>query len=73
MIFSSGFGADRINEFRNGADQIDLISFNMSFSNLTIQVSGGNSIVTSTRFGTGNSITVVGVTDLTASDFLFAG
>ncbi len=73
LLFSSGFGVDTVNNFRNGADKIDLISFNTGFSNLSISVGAGNSIVTSTAiFGAGNSITVTGVTNLTAADFLFA-
>jgi uncharacterized protein YjbI with pentapeptide repeats len=71
LIFSSGFGADIVNNFRDGADKIDLTSFGITFSNLNpITVSGGNSTITATAFGSA-SITVVGVTDLTANDFEF--
>ena len=72
LIFSSGFGMDTVINFRNGADKIDLVSFGIVFNDLTIAPSGGNSTITSTAFGTGNSITVVGVTDLTEGDFVFA-
>ncbi|NJP11807.1 MAG: hypothetical protein HC866_21980 [Leptolyngbyaceae cyanobacterium RU_5_1] len=74
LIFSAGFGADTVLDFRNGADIIDLSSFASitGISNLSIGVSGGNSIINATAFGTGNRITVVGVTNLTTLDFAFA-
>lgn len=72
FVFAPQNGHDKV-DFDKGWDKIDLKAFAAvgihAFTDLDIDVGGGDSIV---RFDTANDITVAGVTDLSAEDFLFA-
>ncbi|SOC45858.1 hemolysin type calcium-binding protein [Rhizobium subbaraonis] len=72
FVFAPQNGHDKV-DFDKGWDKIDLKAFAAvgihAFADLDIDVGGGDSIV---RFDTANDITVAGVTDLSADDFLFA-
>lgn len=75
FIFSGAFGNDRILDFGNGADRIDLrgVASITGFTDLArnhLAVSGENMRITD---GNGNSILLLGVerSDLSADDFLF--
>lgn len=72
FVFAPQNGHDKV-EFDKGWDKIDLKAFAAvgihAFADLDIDVGGGDSIV---RFDAANDITVEGVTDLSADDFLFA-
>ena len=66
---ATGWGYDQIFDFNQGeGDKINLAGAATSFGQLTIYVVSGNTAV---RLG-GDRIDVYGVTNLTASDFLFA-
>ena len=72
FVFSANNGTDTIHDFRHGEDIIELHDIgSASFGAL---ISGGYVATTATdtviTFGT-NTITVIGVTDLSAADFLF--
>jgi Ca2+-binding RTX toxin-like protein len=73
FIFESGFGLDRIVGFEDGGDYIDLKAFTINFGSLTATQSGANTIISSSAFGTGNTITLLSfsATNVDASDFLF--
>ncbi|NVP57818.1 calcium-binding protein [Mycoplana rhizolycopersici] len=72
FVFAPQNGHDKV-DFDKGWDKIDLEAFAAvgihAFTDLDIDVGGGDSIV---RFDAANDITVAGVTDLSAEDFLFA-
>ena len=71
FVFSNNNGTDFIHDFRHGEDKIDLhgIAGVNSFNAITpLEVSGADTVI---RFGS-NTITVIGVTDLAAADFLFS-
>lgn len=71
FVFAPQSGLDTI-DFQQGMDIIDLTALAAtisSFADLDIDVIGQDSIV---RFDTDDNLTVVGVTNLNGSDFLFA-
>ncbi len=72
FVFSANNGADTIYDFRHGEDKIELQGVGVnSFGALSagghLSVAGADSVIS---FGS-NTITLVGVTELTAEDFLF--
>jgi Ca2+-binding RTX toxin-like protein len=76
FIFEGAFGADRIVDFQDGIDFIDLKSFAIAFDSLTIGSSGAggvNTLITSSAFGEGNTITLLNFSSVNvdATDFLF--
>jgi YVTN family beta-propeller protein len=73
FIFASGFGRDRINAFANGADKIDLTAFTTNFGALTVTQNGVDAIISSSVFGSGNTITLTNFTasNVDATDFIF--
>jgi Ca2+-binding RTX toxin-like protein len=70
FVFGGASGKDTIGDFEHGKDVIDVQRLGYTdLLQLTIDVSGGNSIV---HFRGTDQVTVLGVTDLDATDFLFA-
>jgi Ca2+-binding RTX toxin-like protein len=72
FVFSANNGNDTIHDFRQGEDKIELqgvgvASFDALMAGSHLSQDSANSVIT---FGT-NTITVVGVTELTAADFMF--
>jgi Ca2+-binding RTX toxin-like protein len=72
FVFSANNGIDTIHDFRQGEDKIELKGIGVaSFAELMaaphLSQDSTNSVIT---FGS-NTITVIGVTELTAADFLF--
>jgi len=71
FVFAPGNNADTINDFRQtDHDQIDVSAYGFDdIGDLNISVVSGNTVI---DFGSGNSVTLVGITaPLTASDFIF--
>ena len=71
FVFLQGNNADTINDFRQADhDRINVKAYGFDdISDLNITVGGGNTVI---DFGSGNSVTLVGITaPLTASDFIF--
>jgi serralysin len=71
FVFGSRNGDDVIWDFHHGQDAIALIGFGAPgnrFDHLNIDVVDGNSVI---HLGGDNSVTIMGVTNLLASDFLF--
>ena len=71
FVFEAGSGADRIRDFGNGADTIDLTDFGLTgLGDLTLAQQGSDTLI---ALGTGETIllddTLAG--GLTAGDFLF--
>jgi hypothetical protein len=74
FVFGENNGNDTIYDFQRGLDKIDFRSLGGidSIDDFTITSSlaqPSNSVI---DFGNGNSITLVGVNDLSANDFMFA-
>ena len=70
FVFLPGSGNDTVCDFRHGEDVIDLAAYGVSaISELEIEIIDGNSVV---HLGTQNSSALVGVSQLSDSDFLFA-
>ena len=70
FVFGGTSGKDVIGDFEHHKDVIDVQRLGYTdLSQLTIDVSGGDSVV---HFRGSNQVTVLGVTNLDASDFLFA-
>jgi Ca2+-binding RTX toxin-like protein len=72
FVFSTNNGNDTIHDFRQGEDKIELQSIGVTSFDALMAAShlsqdSMNSVIT---FGS-NTITVIGVTELTAADFLF--
>ena len=70
FVFSTNNGNDTIHDFRHGEDKIELKGIGVAnFGALMSHLQSGetNTVIT---FGS-NTITVIGVTELTAADFLF--
>lgn len=72
FFFSANNGADTIHDFRQGEDKIELkgiggASFDALITGSNLSQQNTNTVIT---FGS-NTITVIGVTELTAADFLF--
>ena len=72
FVFSANNGSDTINDFRHGEDKIELQgigldSFDALMAHSHLSQNNTDSVIT---FGS-NTITVIGVTELTAADFLF--
>ncbi len=70
FVFSAGNGQDNIHDFRHGEDKIELKGLVANFDALGTHITATptDTVIT---FGT-NTITVIGVTDLSAADFLFS-
>jgi len=71
FVFLQGNNADTVNDFRQtDHDQIDVSAYGFDdIGELNISVVSGNTVI---DFGSGNSVTLVGITaPLTASDFIF--
>ena len=70
FVFGKVSGKDTIGDFQHGIDTIDVQQLGYtSFAQLTINETGGDSIV---HFNGINQVRVEDVTGLTAADFLFA-
>jgi Ca2+-binding RTX toxin-like protein len=70
FVFAGASGKDTILDFEQGKDVIDVAALGYTdIGQLTIEVSGDDSIV---RFLGGSQVAVVGVTTLSAADFLLA-
>jgi hypothetical protein len=78
FVFEANNGVDQIRDFESGRDLIEINFTGIdNFSDLVVTLAAGlmtgipgsDSLI---DFGGGNTVTVVGVTNLTASDFLFA-
>ncbi|UPK37904.1 hypothetical protein IVB18_11715 [Bradyrhizobium sp. 186] len=72
FVYANGDGADTITDFdRTQGDTIDLTGMSNIFTFADVQskatVSGGNTII---DFGSGNTLTLIGVTSLQQSDFV---
>ena len=70
FIFSANNGTDTIHDFRHGEDKIELNGIGVaSFDELMSHLQSGetNTVITFES----NTITVIGVTEMTAADFLF--
>ncbi|WP_249141166.1 Ig-like domain-containing protein, partial [Bradyrhizobium manausense] len=73
FVYADGDGADTITDFdRTQGDTIDLTGLSGLFTLADVQskatVSGGNTII---DVGSGNTLTLIGVTSLQQSDFIF--
>ncbi|MCP3391766.1 Ig-like domain-containing protein [Bradyrhizobium sp. CCGB12] len=73
FVYADGGGADTITDFdRTQGDTIDLTGMSGIFTLADVQakstVSAGNTII---NFGGGNTLTLIGVTSLQQSDFVF--
>ncbi len=55
FVFTPGWGADRIADFEDGIDKIDLSATGLVFADLSITQAGGGTVIAD---GTGNSITL---------------
>ena len=72
FVFAAGHGDDRILDFTNGEDQIDLSAFNLpGFDDLTISSESNNVTIDLSEHG-GGTILLVGfdIANLDATDFL---
>ncbi len=69
FVFDSNWGDDRIEDFEDGVDTVDMSGTGLSFGDLSISSSGGDALVSHASY----SITFVGVsqTDIDANDFVF--
>ncbi|RXG85150.1 hypothetical protein EAS61_36810, partial [Bradyrhizobium zhanjiangense] len=73
FVYADGGGADTITDFdRSQGDTIDLTGLSGIFTFADVQskstLSAGNTII---NFGSGNTLTLIGVTSLQQSDFIF--
>ncbi len=73
FVYADGGGADTITDFdRSQGDTIDLTGLSGIFTFADVQskstLSAGNTII---NFGSGNTLTLMGVTSLQQSDFIF--
>ncbi|WP_164934398.1 Ig-like domain-containing protein [Bradyrhizobium zhanjiangense] len=73
FVYADGGGADTITDFdRSQGDTIDLTGLSGIFTLADVQskstASAGNTII---NFGSGNTLTLIGVTSLQQSDFIF--
>ena len=67
---TAGTSAPLIEDFETGKDLIDLTAYGYDdIGDVTIVVSGGDSVLV---FTAADDVTVLGVTGLNASDFVFA-
>ena len=73
FVFAPYNGLDTIFDLEQGKDHLDLTADATigihQFSDLNIEVSGSDSII---HFDSDNQVTIVGVTTLHTTDFLFA-
>ncbi len=69
--FGENWGDDTITDFVSGSDQIDMLSADVQFVDLTITQVGADTHISD---GAGNSVTLTGVTasTISESDFVFA-
>ena len=70
LVFDSTWGDDTVTDFEDGIDMFDMRDSDLNFSDLTITQSGSDTLI---EDGSGNSITLTGITstDITADDFIF--
>lgn len=70
FVFGANNGVDQIKDFESGHDKIEIkgIAGIDDFGDLAVTYYDDKSVI---DFGGGNTVTVVGVTTLTASDFIF--
>ena len=70
FVFGANNGVDEIRDFESGHDKIEIkgIAGIDDFGDLAVNYYDDKSVI---DFGGGNTVTVVGVTTLTASDFIF--
>lgn len=69
FVFNDGSGNDTIRDFQDGLDVIQVDGYGLTdFAQLAIDESGGNSVI---QFDASNSVTLLGVTGLDATDFDF--
>jgi len=66
FVFASKWGDDTITDFTRGEDLLDFSAAGLSFDQLSISSSGGDTIV----FHKGATVLLAGVTDLDQSDFI---
>ncbi len=71
FVFKENSGQDQIVDFRSGEDKIEICGVEglTDFSQLQIAVQAGSSVIT---LGTDDIVTVTGVTNLRAQDFIFS-
>ena len=74
FVFKENNGNDTIFDFQHGLDKIDLSAANIfSVDGLHIEQSAAHPSDTVIDLGGGNSITLVGVSNVVETDFVFAG
>ena len=74
FVFKENNGNDTIFDFQHGLDKIDLSAANIfSVDGFHIEQSAAHPSDTVIDLGGGNSITLVGVSDVVETDFVFAG
>ncbi|MEM7524299.1 MAG: calcium-binding protein [Pseudomonadota bacterium] len=66
FVFNAVSGEDVVGDFQQGSDELRILTAT-DFADLTIDVVGGDSVITFEEA----EITIVGVTGLTAGDFIF--
>jgi Ca2+-binding RTX toxin-like protein len=69
FVFDTNWGADRIADFENGTDLVDLTATGLGYGDLTITQSGADTLIAD---GAGNTITLVATlaTLIDAADFI---
>ncbi len=69
FIFESGWGDDKIYDFKVNSEKMDMSALNIGFSNLSITSSGSNTVIS---YGS-DSITLIGVSSssVDSGDFIF--
>ncbi len=66
----ANFGNDTITDFANGSERMDMRALDLSFSDLTITQSGGDTVISVN--GATDTITLENITTIIdASDFIF--
>jgi len=68
FVLGSDWGQDRITDFVRGVDVLDLSATGLSWSDLSVSETGGNTVISSGS----NRVVLEGVTGLDAGDFLMA-
>ena len=69
FVFKTASGVDEIMDFEDGTDRIDVSDYGFTqLSDMTLSVGATDTVV---DFGGGNQVTIVGVTTLDATDFIF--
>ena len=68
FVLTGNWGNDTITDFVVGEDQLDIAGTGLSFADLTITSSGGDTLITHL----GDSVMLQGVATIGESDFVFA-